>query len=53
MAMKRLVGFLFVALIVWLIFTQPTTAANIVKDIGAILTTAAHNVTSFFTQVLD
>ena len=51
LAMKRLVGFLFVALIVWLIFTQPATAANIVKDIGAILTTAAHNVTSFFTQV--
>ena len=51
--MRRLIGFLFLALIVWLIFTQPTTAANIVNDIGAILKTAAQNITSFFTQVLN
>ena len=48
----KIVGFLFLALIVWLIFTQPTTAANIVNDIGVILKTAATNVTSFFTQLL-
>jgi hypothetical protein len=51
--MKRIVGFLTLALVVWLILTQPTTAANIVNEIGAILKTAAHNVTSFFTQVLN
>lgn len=50
--MKRIVGFLFVALIVWLILTQPNTAANIVNDIFAILKTAATNVTRFFTQLL-
>ena len=49
----RIVGFLLVALIVWLILTQPNTAANIVNDIFAILKTAATNVTSFFTQLLS
>jgi len=51
--MRRLIGFLFLALIVWLILTQPYTAANIVNDIGAILKTAAQNITSFFTRVLN
>ncbi len=51
--MRRIVGFLFLALIAWLILTQPTTAANILNDILAILKTAATNVTSFFTQVLN
>jgi hypothetical protein len=51
--MRRIVGFLFVALIVWLILTQPITAANILNDIFAILKTAATNVTTFFTQLLN
>ena len=37
---------------VWLILTQPTTAANILNEIAAILKTAATNITSFFTQLL-
>jgi hypothetical protein len=49
----RIVGFLLLVLLVWLILTQPTTAANIVNDIFAILKTAATNVTSFFTQLLS
>ena len=48
----RIVWFLFVVLMVWLIFTQPTTAAHIVNNIFAILKTAATNVTSFFTQLV-
>ena len=52
MNFRRIVGFLFVALIVWLILTQPTTAANILNNIAAILKTAATNITSFFTQLL-
>jgi hypothetical protein len=53
LAVRRIIGFLFIALIVWLILTQPNTAANIVNDIFAILKTAATNVTSFFTQLLN
>jgi hypothetical protein len=52
LVVRRIIGFLFIALIVWLILTQPNTAANIVNDIFAILKTAATNVTSFFTQVV-
>jgi hypothetical protein len=52
-AVSRIVGFLFLALIVWMIVTQPTTAANIVNDIGAILKAAATNITHFFAQVLN
>ena len=50
--MRRLVGFLFVAFVVWLILTQPITAANAVNEIGALLRAAAHNVTVFITQVV-
>ncbi len=45
-------GFLFLALLVWLVLTQPDTAAAILRNIAAILKTAATNVTSFFTQLL-
>ena len=53
MAVGRMIWFLFLALVVWLILTQPTTAANIVNDIAAILKTAATNITYFFAKVLD
>ena len=49
--MRRLVGFLFVAFVVWLILTQPITAANAVSGIAALLRAAAHSVTVFITQV--
>ena len=51
MNLRRIVGFLFVALIVWLVLTQPDTAANIVKSIAAILETAATNITHFFSEI--
>ena len=50
--MRRLVGFLFVAFVVWLILTQPVTAANAVSGIAAFLRAAAHNVSVFITQVV-
>jgi len=50
-AVRRLVGFLFVAFVVWLILTQPITAANAVSEIAALLRAAAHSVTVFITQV--
>ena len=51
--MRRLVGFLFVAFIVWLILTQPITAANAVSEIAALLRAAAHSVTVFVTEVVN
>ncbi len=49
--LRRILGFLFGALIVWLILTQPATAAGIVRSIALILETAATNITSFFRSV--
>ena len=48
----RIVGFLFLALIIWLILTQPEVAAGIVNGIGNVLKTAATNVTRFFTSLI-
>jgi hypothetical protein len=50
--LRRIVGFLFLALLVWLVLTQPDTAANILRNIAAILETAATNVTHFFSRVV-
>lgn len=49
---RRIVGFLFLALIVWLIITQPAVAAGILKSIAAILKTAATNIVHFFDELL-
>jgi hypothetical protein len=48
---RRIVGFLFLALIIWLILTQPQVAASIVESIAAVLKTAATNVVEFFTAL--
>ena len=40
-----------VALIVWLVLTSPDTAAGILRNIAAVLETAAQNITRFFTQL--
>jgi hypothetical protein len=45
---RRILGFLFLALIVWLILTQPDVAAAILRSIAAVLKTAATNIVHFF-----
>jgi hypothetical protein len=49
---RRIVGFLFLALIVWLILTQPDVASGILRSIALILRTAATNITHFFSSLL-
>jgi hypothetical protein len=49
--LRRIIGFLFLALIVWLVLTQPDTAAAILRNIFAVLETAARNITRFFTSL--
>ncbi|MDT7551468.1 MAG: hypothetical protein QOI16_4 [Pseudonocardiales bacterium] len=49
---RRIVGFLFLALIVWLILTQPDAASGILRSIAVILRNAATNITHFFTTLL-
>jgi len=49
---RRIVGFLFLALIVWLILTQPDVASGILRSIALILRNAAINVTRFFSTLI-
>ncbi len=51
MNLRRIIGFLFLALIIWLIITQPLVASDILKSIAAILKTAATNITTFFSSL--
>jgi hypothetical protein len=50
--LKRIVGFLVVALIIFFIITQPRSAANVVQSLGATLRDAADSITTFFTELV-
>jgi hypothetical protein len=50
---KRIVGLLVIALVVFFVISQPTAAANSVDSILSTLRGAAESVTSFFTKVVD
>ena len=52
MNVKKLVGLLVVALLVYFVIVQPAAAANSVHNIGGILKNAADSVTSFFTKLV-
>jgi hypothetical protein len=49
---KKIVGFVAIALLIWFVVTQPDGAANSLQNIGGILRDAADSVTRFFTQLL-
>jgi hypothetical protein len=51
-SVKRIVGLLVIALVIFFIITQPTAAANSLQNIGSILRDAATSVTTFFTSLL-
>jgi len=49
---KRIVGLLVIALVIFFIITQPNAAANSLSSIGNTLRGAAQSVTTFFTNVV-
>jgi len=49
---KRLVGFLVIALLIYAVIVNPTASANTVQSIGNILKNAADSITAFFQQLL-
>jgi hypothetical protein len=49
---KRIVGLLVIALLVFWVFVNPDSAAGTVRDIGSLLREGAENVIRFFTQVV-
>jgi hypothetical protein len=49
---KKIVGLLAIALLIFFVITQPGTAATSVQNIGEILRNAAESITSFFTRLV-
>ena len=52
MNLRKIVGFLVLALVIFFIITQPETAADSVQTIGATLRDAANSITTFFTELV-
>jgi hypothetical protein len=51
--LKKIVGFLVIALVVFYIFTQPDSAAGSLESIGATLRNGAESVIRFFNQLVQ
>ena len=49
---KKIVGLLVIALLIFFVVTQPVAAADSLQNIGNILRNAATSVTQFFTQLV-
>jgi len=49
---KKIVGLLAIALLIFFVVTQPDGAANSVQNIASVLRDAAQSITSFFTQLV-
>jgi hypothetical protein len=49
---KKIVGVLAVALLLWFVFTQPDSAAGSMQSIGTTLRDGADSVIRFFTQLV-
>jgi hypothetical protein len=49
---KRIVGLLVIALLVFWVFVSPDSAADTVQDIGSLLREGAESVITFFTQLV-
>ncbi len=49
---KKIVGLLVVALLIYFVVVQPDSAATSLQNIGSILKNAADSVTRFFTRLV-
>jgi hypothetical protein len=49
--MRRIIGLLVIALLVFWVFIAPESAADTVRDIGSLLRQGAESVITFFTQL--
>jgi hypothetical protein len=49
---KKIVGLLAIALLIFFVITQPGAAATSVTNIGDTLYNAAQSITSFFTRLV-
>jgi hypothetical protein len=49
---KRIVGLLVIALLVFWVFIDPDSAADTVQDIGSLLRRGAESMITFFTELV-
>jgi hypothetical protein len=49
---KRIVGLLVIALLVFWVFIDPDSAADTVQDIGSLLREGAESIITFFTELV-
>ena len=48
---KAIAGWAVLAFIIWFILVEPTAAAEVVHNIGAFLSSAAHGFSTFITSI--
>ena len=48
---KTIFGWLALAFVVWWVIQEPTSAAHLVHNIGALLSEAAHGLSSFVASI--
>ncbi len=48
---KTLMGWVAIAFVVWWVIEEPASAAHLVHNIGAFLSTAAHGISNFVASV--
>ena len=51
MNLKTILTWAAVAFVLWWVIQQPTSAAHLVQNIGSLLTTAAHGLSSFIASI--
>jgi hypothetical protein len=49
---RKIVGLLAIALLIFFVVTQPGSAAQSVQNIGGILSDAANSIVTFFTELV-
>lgn len=51
MSLRRILGFILLAVLIFFVLTQPVAAAGAVQAIAGLLLRAAQSVTTFFTTL--
>ena len=51
MKLRQVLTYLIIIFIVWWVIQEPANAAHLVHNIGNLLTTAAHGLSNFITNI--
>lgn len=48
---KQIVTYLVIAFVIWWLIQQPTSAGHLIHNIGALLSQAAHGMSTFISSI--